>query len=140
MQIINTLKFYLSLYSFAHTTHPIFMKKLSILLFVIFASYFVKGQTLILSKDAAQYIGKTVTICDSVYSTKALDKINLINLGGAFPKELITIVINKEDQSKFPSEPASMYLGNNICVTGIVTEFKGKAQIVVMEPKQIVVK
>ncbi|MCZ4243556.1 hypothetical protein [Pedobacter punctiformis] len=116
------------------------MKKLSLLLFVISASYFAKGQTLILSKDAGQYIGKTVTICDSVYSTKALDKVSLINLGGAFPKELLTIVINKEDKNKFPSEPASMFLGNNLCVSGIITEFKGKTQIVVTDPKQITVK
>ncbi len=103
-------------------------------------TYVAKSQTLILAKDAAQYVGKTVTICDFVYSTKALDKISLINLGGTYPKELLTLAINKDDISKFSSEPASMYLGNNICVTGVVTEFKGKYQIVVTEPKQIVVK
>jgi DNA/RNA endonuclease YhcR with UshA esterase domain len=116
------------------------MKKLILFSLLICVSYFVKSQTLILAKDAAQYVGKNVTICDSVYSTKALDKVTLINLGGNYPKELITVVVNKEDVSKFSSEPASMYLGNNICVTGIVTEFKGKMQIVVTEPKQIVVK
>jgi len=116
------------------------MKKLSLLLFMLSVGYFAKAQTLILAKDAKDYIGKTVTICDSVYSTKALDKISLINLGGAFPKELITLVVNKEDIGKFSAEPASMYLGNNICVTGVITEFKGKTQIVVTEPKQIVVK
>jgi DNA/RNA endonuclease YhcR with UshA esterase domain len=116
------------------------MKKLILCTLLICVSYFVKSQTLILAKDAAQYVGKNVTICDSVYSTKALDKVTLINLGGNYPKELITVVVNKEDVSKFSSEPASMYLGNNICVTGIVTEFKGKMQIVVTEPKQIVVK
>ena len=116
------------------------MKKLFLLLFIVFATHLAKGQTLILAKDAAQYIGKTVSICDSVYSVKALDKLSLINLGGAFPKELLTIVINKEDQAKFTSEPSAMYMGNNICVTGIVSEFKGKQQIIVIDPKQIVVK
>lgn len=104
------------------------------------AGYIAQSQTMVLAKDAAQYIGKTVTICDSVYSTKALDKLTLINLGGAFPKELVTVVINKEDLGKFTSEPSSMYIGNNICVTGLVTEFKGKPQIVITDPKQIVVK
>lgn len=116
------------------------MKKLLTLLLLTSLSYLAKSQTLILAKDAAQYVGKTVTICDSVYGTKALDKISLINLGGAYPKELLTLAINKDDISKFSSEPASMYLGNNICVTGIISEFKGKFQIVVTEPKQIVVK
>ena len=124
-------------FSLNQTSH---MKKFSLLFLFSFAFYFAKSQTLVLAKDAAQYIGKTVTICDSVYTAKALDKLNLINLGGAFPKELITIAISKEDAGKFPSEPASMFLGNNICVTGVVSEFKGKVQIVVTEPKQIVVK
>ncbi|WP_231459677.1 hypothetical protein [Pedobacter sp. Leaf132] len=116
------------------------MKKLFVILLLTSLSYASKSQTLILAKDAAQYVGKTVTICDSVYSTKALEKISLINLGGAYPKELLTVAINKADISKFSSEPATMYLGNNICITGVVSEFKGKYQIVVTEPKQIVVK
>lgn len=116
------------------------MKKLSLLVLLIASAFYAKSQTLVLAKDAAQYIGKNVTICDSVYSTKALDKLTLINLGGAFPKELITIVINKDDQAKFPSEPASMFIGNKICITGTISEFKGKPQILVTDPKQIVVK
>jgi hypothetical protein len=120
--------------------HPSIMKKLSLILFICITAYKAKSQTLILAKDAAQYVGKSVSVCDSVYGTKALEKLSLINLGGAYPKELLTIVVNKEDQAKFTSEPASMFMGNNICVTGVVTEFKGKYQIVVTEPKQIVVK
>lgn len=116
------------------------MKKYALLVTLIFSFYYAKSQTLVLAKDAGQYVGKTVTICDSVYTAKSLDKLTLINLGGAYPKELITIVINKADEAKFPSDPESMFLGNNICVTGIVTDFKGKKQIVVTEPKQIVVK
>ena len=116
------------------------MKKYTFLFALIFSFYFAKSQTLVLAKDASQYVGKTVTICDSVYTTKALDKLTLINLGGAYPKELITLVVNKVDESKFPAEPASMLLGNHVCVTGVVTEFKGKVQSLVTEPKQIVVK
>ena len=50
------------------------------------------------------------------------------------------VVINKEDQSKFPSEPSSMFMGNKICVTGIISDYKGKKQILVTDPKQITVK
>jgi len=116
------------------------MKKIFLLTSLAFLGYFAKSQTLILAKDASAYIGKTVTVCDSVYGTKSLEKLNLINLGGNYPKELLTVVINKEDLNKFSSEPASMYMGNKICVTGTVSEFKGKFQIVVTEPKQIIVK
>lgn len=116
------------------------MRKLLIFVALFLISYLAKSQTLILAKDAAQYVGKNITVCDSVYSTKALEKLTLINLGGAYPKELLTVVVNKDDINKFSSEPASMFLGNNICITGTISEFKGKFQIVVTEPKQIVVK
>jgi len=116
------------------------MKKLPLIILLIAIAFSAKSQTLILAKDAAQYIGKNVSICDSVYSAKALDKLTLINLGGNYPKELITIVINKEDEHKFPSEPSGMFIGNHICVTGIVSDFKGKKQILVTDPKQIIVK
>ncbi|NII82409.1 hypothetical protein H9N25_07140 [Pedobacter riviphilus] len=116
------------------------MKKLFLFLLPMAMAFYAKSQTLVLAKDAAQYIGKNVTICDSVYSAKALDKLTLINLGGAYPKELLTVVINKEDEHKFPSEPSSMFMGNKICVTGIVSDFKGKKQILVTDPKQIIVK
>lgn len=116
------------------------MKKFAFLFAMMFSFYLAKSQTMVLAKDAGQYIGKVVTICDSVYSTKALDKLTLINLGGAYPKELITVVINKVDLAKFTSEPESMFLGNNVCITGTVTEFKGKTQIVVTDPKQIILK
>ncbi|RNL52421.1 single stranded DNA-binding domain-containing protein [Pedobacter jejuensis] len=116
------------------------MKKLFLIICLITLGYFAKSQTLVLAKDVSQYVGKNITVCDSVYGTKALDELTLINLGGTYPKELLTIVVNKEDAIKFSSEPASMYLGNKLCVTGIVSEYKGKFQIVVTEPKQIALK
>ncbi|WP_443938995.1 hypothetical protein [Pedobacter sp. MW01-1-1] len=116
------------------------MKHILLILLLVSASYLAKSQTLILAKDAAQYVGKTVTICDSVYSTKALDKLTILNLGGAYPKELLNVVINKEDIAKFTSAPSSMYMGNTVCVTGLISDYKGKKQIIVTDPKQIVVK
>ncbi|MFC4210725.1 hypothetical protein ACFOWA_06015 [Pedobacter lithocola] len=116
------------------------MKKIFLIICLASMSYLAKSQTLVLAKDVSQYVGKNVTVCDSVYSTKALEKLTLINLGGTYPKELLTVVVNKADVIKFSSEPASMFLGNKLCVTGTVTEYKGKFQIVVTEPKQIVLK
>lgn len=116
------------------------MKKI-ILLVLLTASFFVaKSQTMILAKDIAQNVGKNVIICDSVYSVKSFEKMSLLNIGNAYPKEYFTIVVNKIDEGKFPSPPSAMFIGNKICVTGIVSEYKGKMQIVVTEPKQIIVK
>jgi len=116
------------------------MKKIIPIVTLVLCAYFAKGQTLILAKDIGQNIGKNVTICDSVYGTKAFEKITLLNIGGDFPNELFTVVVNKADEAKFTGKPSALFIGNNICVTGTVSEYKGKMQIVVTEPKQIVVK
>jgi DNA/RNA endonuclease YhcR with UshA esterase domain len=87
--------------------------------------------------SAANYYGKKVTICSKVYGTKALKKVTFINLGAAYPNSLLTVVIFAKDRSKFKIAPDAMYNDKNICVTGIVKEYKGKPAIIVESPDQI---
>jgi len=81
------------------------------------------------------YVGKEVTLCDSVYSARAMDNISLLNIGGKFPKEVITMVVFKSDRVKFKKEPVELYGNKRICVTGKVTLYKDK--LVVNDPKQV---
>jgi len=97
----------------------------------------VKAQTTVTIKEVVNYVGKEVILCDSVYSARAMESISLLNLGGKFPKEVITLVIFKSDKRKFKKEPVQLFENKRICVTGKVTLFKDKLQIVVNEPKQI---
>ena len=87
-------------------------------------------------KDIASYVGKEVTICDSVYSARAMDNLSLMNIGGKFPKEIMTIVEFKANRDKFEEEPVNLYEHKRICVTGTLTIYKEKLQIVVTDPKQ----
>lgn len=97
----------------------------------------VKAQTTVTAKEVVNYVGKEVTLCDSVYSARAMDNISLLNLGGKFPKEVITLVIFKSDRAKFKKEPVELFENKRICITGKVTLYKDKLQIVVNEPKQV---
>lgn len=116
------------------------MKKIVFIIFCLFSFYSAKSQTLISAKEASQNVGKTVLICDSIFGAKSFDKISLLNIGAIYPNEYLTIVINKIDENKFPKPPSEMYLNKKICFTGLITEFKGKVQIVVTDPKQISIK
>ncbi|RZK60455.1 MAG: hypothetical protein EOO91_01430 [Pedobacter sp.] len=113
------------------------MKKLSSLALLLFICLAAKSQTKIDIKDIAKHIGDSVTICDSVYTTRALNGLTLINLGAAFPKQLLTVVIYKADLAKF-TEPEKTYLNKKVCVTGKLVLYNEKPQIVLTEAKQIV--
>jgi len=66
-----------------------------------------------------------------------MENISLLNLGGKFPREVITLVVFKSDRPKFKKEPVELYNNKSICVTGKVTLYKDKLQIVMNEPKQV---
>lgn len=53
-------------------------------------------------EDAAKHIGETVTVCGKIYGGKYFDrsekKITLLNMGAAYPKSPLTIVIDEENR------------------------------------------
>jgi len=113
------------------------MKKLIVTLALGLSFMAAKSQTTVSIKEVVNHVGKEVILCDSVYSARSLDNLSLLNLGGKYPKEVITVVIFKADRSKFEKEPVEMFENKRICVTGKVTLFKDKLQLVVNDPKQI---
>lgn len=112
------------------------MKKIITLFVLLFIGSAVKSQTSISINEVSKHIGETVKICDSVYTTRALGGLTLINLGAAFPKQLLTVVIYKDDIAKFTT-PEKTYLNKKVCITGKLVLYNEKPQIVVTEPKQI---
>lgn len=113
------------------------MKKILLTLALLALFIAAKSQTNVAIKDIVNHVGKEVTLCDSVYSARSLDNLSLLNLGGKFPKEVITVVVFKADRDKFEKEPVTLFENKRICVTGKVTLYKEKLQIVVNDPKQI---
>lgn len=60
-------------------------------------------------------------------------------MGGAYPNQKISVVIKGADRDKFKSAPEELYAGKTICVKGTVEIYKGRPEILVSDPKQIVV-
>jgi len=81
------------------------------------------------------------TICEKVFDGKFLEssQITFLNLGGAYPNQKISVVIKGADRDKFKEAPEKLFAGRTICVKGIVEIYKGRPEIVVTEPVQIVV-
>lgn len=82
---------------------------------------------------------KPTTVCEKVYSTRlmAASQITFLNLGGEYPNQKLSIVIKGKDRSKFPVAPELAFKDKTICVTGIISDYNGKPEIVVTDPDQI---
>lgn len=92
--------------------------------------------------EAKYYIGEYMTVCgpviDSHYASTSSGQPTFLNIGKDYPDlDRFTVVIWGDNRGNFPSPPEDYYLGKNIGVTGLITEYEGIAQIEVSTPSQI---
>lgn len=92
--------------------------------------------------QAEHHIGERVTVygpvVDAHYASTSSGKPTFLNIGKTYPNpDRFTVVIWGSNRSYFPSPPESYYYGKMICVTGLVTEYKGGPQIEARTPSQI---
>jgi len=110
-------------------------------LLAISISTALQAQVNIASIDAKKYIDQVVSICDVVSDARFLEnsisKPTLLNVGGVYPNQALTIVINFESRPNFSFKPEEFYLSKKVCVTGRLVNFKGTPQIVVLSPAEI---
>ena len=115
------------------------MKRFLILAVVCCISSLSFSQTKITIDDVSKHVGDSVTVCTKVYGVKFFEKsqMTMLNLGAAYPNSPLTIVVFGKDLPNFKVAPDKMYADKEICVTGVIKEFKGKNEIVVSDPGAI---
>jgi len=91
---------------------------------------------------AKDHIGDRTTVCGPVAGTKYGATSNgqptWLNIGRDYPSsERFVVIIWGENRGNFPQPPESYYAGKTICVTGLIQEYQGIAQIEVTESSQI---
>ncbi len=120
------------------------MKKLMLFAGMLLFGLMVQAQETINIDDIAKYVGKEVKVCDKVYSARFLDnsarQLTLINLGGKYPNQKMTVVIDGDSRKNFTWKPEEFLLNKEICVKGKVKEYKGGYQIDVAKPEELEVK
>ena len=88
-----------------------------------------------------RFVGDSVTVSGKVVMGKAMEgsqnSPTLLNMGAAYPDQLLTLVINNKDLANFSAPPESYYLNKQINVSGRVVLYAGKPQIVVTSKNQI---
>jgi len=97
--------------------------------------------SMISASDASKYVGQKKTVCGKIASTKYLSSNSrqptFLNLDKAYPDQIFTIVIWGSDRKNFPKPPETAYADQKLCVTGTITNYKDKPEIVVNSPGQI---
>jgi hypothetical protein len=119
------------------------MSKFCTTICIILLSHFIYAQKLVPIDSISTHIGQTIKVCDKVagtFVTKSDKPLTYLNLGADYPKAKLTIVIFHKDLVNFPLTPSDHYKGMNICITGELTIYKDRPQIIANRPEQIEIK
>jgi hypothetical protein len=92
--------------------------------------------------DAKDHVGEHATVCGKAVSTHyaktTKGEPTFLNLDEPYPRQIFTILIWGSDRSKF-GVPETSYRDQQVCVTGVITSYKGSPEVVANEPAQIVI-
>jgi len=120
------------------------MKQLVLVMMMVLGFSITHAQQEIKPEEAAKHEGDSVTICTKIFGARYFESgkgtPTLLNAGAKYPDAPLTIVIFGENRASFSNKPEEFYVGKNVCVTGRITIFKGKPQIVITNEREIVVK
>jgi len=97
-----------------------------------------KPEAVISPLEAGNYHGRVVTVKGFVADVYQSDKVAYLNFVEKFPNNPFTAVIFSSKFSDFPD--IVKYKNKDVEVTGRVSKYKEKAQIILNSPKQIEIK
>ena len=105
----------------------------------------VKVTQTLTGDEALQHLDETTTVCGTIASAKyavgAPGNPTYLNFDRPYPNQSCAVVIAESTRAKFKAAPEKMFMGKWVCVTGLITSnYRGKAEIAVSDPAQIVVK
>ncbi len=91
--------------------------------------------------EAQNHIGSVKSVCGIVanakYAVKSRGSPTFLNLDRPYPNHIFTIVIWGNNRYKFDDAPEVYFNHKEVCVTGLISSYRGIPQIVVDKPKQI---
>jgi DNA/RNA endonuclease YhcR with UshA esterase domain len=116
-------------------------RSLAVLTFCLLVVPTLQAQTKKLTTaEAKDHVGDRATVCGKVASTHYAQSSNgeptFLNLDEPYPKEVFTILIWGSDREKLGT-PEDEYKALRVCVTGKLTSYRGRPEIVATERDQI---
>lgn len=108
---------------------------------LVFAFSALNAQQTVKLEEVSTHIGDTVTLKAKIFGIRQLTNAKgaptFINLGAAYPNQLLTVVIWQDVKDKMGFDALEeKYIGGMAVVTGKLELYNGKPQIVIRDPKQ----
>jgi hypothetical protein len=98
------------------------------------------AQKSISAAEAKNHVGENATVCGQVasahYATTSRGRPTFINLDSPYPNQIFTIVIWGSDRAKF-GDPEVKFANRRICVTGLITLYRGTPEQIASDPSQV---
>jgi hypothetical protein len=99
------------------------------------------SQTSVKLEDAAKHIGDSVIVCGKVADAAFVESMEnsptFLNLGGAYPNQLLNLVIWKDQRSQYDPAPELQFVNKNVCVTGKIEMINDLPEIVIYNKSQL---
>jgi hypothetical protein len=83
-------------------------------------------------KDVGSHTGESVAIHSIAYSSRDMGSMVLVNLGAAYPNQLLTVVLRGEAKALGKDID-----GKKLTVVGKLIDYKGKPEIIITDPGAI---
>jgi len=114
------------------------MKETLLTLFIVAFAASVIAQALptYTAQEASKHVGETAVITGEVEDVHQTGRENVIlTLAGKYPKQVFTVFIPATTAVKFPHP--EQYKGKTIAVSGKISLYHDKPEIIVMSPNQL---
>jgi hypothetical protein len=109
----------------------------------LLACFFVSAQKEIKAEDIAKHVGDSVKVCGKIFTTRYFENApnspTLLNVDGAYPNQIFTIVIYSDVRKEMGGSPEVEYKEKKVCITGKVDLYRNKPQIVLHSASQLTV-
>ena len=101
----------------------------------------IHSQDTIKLADVKNKVGDSVTVCGKVFNARfvsnATNEPTFLNIGAAYPNQLLTVVIWGDMRKQFKGNPEDLFLNKEVCITGKIELYKEKPQVVIKQMSQI---
>ncbi len=94
------------------------------------------GMPVIDWKDARKFVDRAVIVQGKIAETGQTASICFLNFDAG---RTFTAIVRKPHWSKFSQPPGTLYAGKIVRIRGVISEYRGKPQIEVTSPDQIVI-